>query len=128
MLSVSTLEERIVAVLHDVCEDCPGWSLNRIRSEGFSHEIVEALDSVTKREEENGDEGYFMFVRRAASNPIGRRVKSADLQDNLDIGRISNPTERDHHRIERYRQAIAMIQQNHDTADTSKLPDGGRPR
>jgi hypothetical protein len=23
-LSVSALDERIVAVLHDVCEDCPG--------------------------------------------------------------------------------------------------------
>jgi (p)ppGpp synthase/HD superfamily hydrolase len=35
MLSLSTLEERIVAVLHDVCEDCPGWTLDRL-SRGFS--------------------------------------------------------------------------------------------
>ena len=110
MLSVSTLEERIVAVLHDVCEDCPDWSLDRIRSEGFSETIVAALESVTKRKDEDGDEGYFVFVRRAASNPIGRRVKLADLQDNLDIGRIRNPTQRDYDRIERYRRAISMIQ------------------
>jgi hypothetical protein len=112
MLNVSTLEERIVAVLHDVCEDCPGWTLDRVRSERFSEQIVEALDSVTKREGEDGDEGYFAFVRRAGLNPIGRRVKLADLQDNLDIGRISNPTKRDYDRIERYRQAVTAIQQN----------------
>jgi (p)ppGpp synthase/HD superfamily hydrolase len=111
MLNVSTLEERIVAILHDVCEDCPGWNLDRIRSEGFSENIIEALDSVTKRKNEEGDDGYFTFVRRAASNPIGRRVKLADLQDNLDVGRISNPTQRDFDRIERYRRAIALIEQ-----------------
>jgi (p)ppGpp synthase/HD superfamily hydrolase len=110
MLKVSTIEERIVAVLHDVCEDCPGWSLQRLRSEGFSEEIISAISSVTKRPEEDGDNGYFRFVRRAASNPIGRRVKLADLQDNLDITRIVNPTKRDHDRLERYRKAIDLIQ------------------
>ena len=29
MLSLSSLDERIVAVLHDVCEDCEGWTLGR---------------------------------------------------------------------------------------------------
>jgi hypothetical protein len=36
MLSVTTNEERIVAVLHDLVEDCPGWSFERLREEGFS--------------------------------------------------------------------------------------------
>jgi hypothetical protein len=49
--------------------DCEGWTLDRIRSEGFSEEVVEALGSVTVR---NGEE-YFTFVRRAAANPIKRR-------------------------------------------------------
>ena len=111
MLNVSKPEEQIVGVLHDVCEDCYGWNLARIRYEGFSEIILEALDSVTKRENEKGDDGYFNFVRRAASNPIGRQVKLADLQDNLDIGRIKNPTQSDYDRLERYRRAILLIQQ-----------------
>ena len=53
MLSLSSADERIVAVLHDVCEDCPGWTLDRLRAEGFPERIVAALDSVTKREGEN---------------------------------------------------------------------------
>jgi (p)ppGpp synthase/HD superfamily hydrolase len=105
MLRMSSIDERIVAVLHDVCEDCPGWSFDRLRREGFSDRIIVALDSVTKRD---GEE-YEDFVRRAAANAIGRRVKLADLIDNSDLSRIADPTERDFHRIEKYRRAIDLI-------------------
>jgi hypothetical protein len=46
-------------------------------------------------------------ARRA--NPIGRAVKHADLQDNCDLSRISNPSERDFQRIEKYKKAIDLI-------------------
>ena len=105
MLTLHTAAERITAMLHDVVEDCEGWSFQRLRDEGFSEEIVEALESVTKRE----GESYEDFVRRAAANPIGIRVKLADLQDNCDLSRIAVPTERDHERIGKYRRAIALI-------------------
>ena len=45
------LEERIVAVLHDVVEDSPEWTCARLRKEGFSEDVVEAIDSVTRRSE-----------------------------------------------------------------------------
>src|SRR5207244_2049903 len=32
MLGLSSPDERIVAVLHDVCEDCPGWTFDRLRA------------------------------------------------------------------------------------------------
>jgi (p)ppGpp synthase/HD superfamily hydrolase len=105
MLSLSSSDERIVAVLHDVCEDCPGWTFDRLRAEGFSEQILTALDSVTKRD----GEAYEDFVTRAASNPTGRAVKLADLLDNCDLSRISNPTQRDFQRIEKYRKAIELI-------------------
>ncbi|MFZ0151720.1 MAG: HD domain-containing protein [Xanthobacteraceae bacterium] len=104
MLRVSSTDERIVAVLHDVVEDCPGWTFDRLRSEGFSDHIIQALQSVTKRDGED----YEAFVRRAATNPIGRRVKP-DLHDNSDLSRIAMPSERDFRRIEKYRRAIDLI-------------------
>jgi (p)ppGpp synthase/HD superfamily hydrolase len=108
MLRVTTPEAQIVAVLHDVCEDCPGWNFDRLRAEGFSQEILDALNSVTKRD----GEAYSDFVRRAAVNSIGRTVKLADLHDNCDLSRIASPTEQDFQRIEKYRQAIALIGEN----------------
>lgn len=104
MLRLSSPEEQIVAVLHDVVEDT-AVSLDDLRGEGFSEPVVEAVDALTRR----GDETYEAFVRRAASNPIGRRVKLADLEDNCDLSRIAHPTARDHERIERYRRAIRAI-------------------
>jgi (p)ppGpp synthase/HD superfamily hydrolase len=105
MLRVSSIDERIVAVLHDVCEDCPGWTLDRLRAVGFPNHIIEALRSVTKRDGED----YEAFVLRAAANPIGRSVKLADLHDNCDLSRIAAPLERDLRRIEKYRRAIDLI-------------------
>jgi (p)ppGpp synthase/HD superfamily hydrolase len=105
MLRLSSNDERVVAVLHDVCEDCPGWTFDRLRAEGFSDQVVAALDSVTKRDGET----YEDFVRRAAANAVGRAVKLADLQDNCDLSRISKPSERDFQRIEKYRKAIDLI-------------------
>jgi (p)ppGpp synthase/HD superfamily hydrolase len=105
MLSMSSIDERIVAVLHDVCEDCPGWTFDRLRNEGFSDRIIEALQSVTKREGED----YEDFVRRAAANPIGRRVKRADMKDNMDLSRIAAPSEKDFQRIEQYRRGVDLI-------------------
>ena len=106
MLSLSTADERIVAVLHDVFEDCPGWTFERLPGEGFSETVIAAIESVTKREGED----YDAFAQRAAANPIGRRVKLADLVDNCDLSRIAAPTERDYQRIEKYRRAKKLIE------------------
>lgn len=105
MLSLSSNDERIVAVLHDVCEDCPGWTFDRLRAEGFSESVIAAIEFVTKRE----GESYDAFVLRAAANPIGRRVKLADLEDNCDLSRIAAPTDSDHQRIEKYCRAKKLI-------------------
>jgi (p)ppGpp synthase/HD superfamily hydrolase len=107
MLSLKTEDQRIVAVLHDVVEDCEGWNFEVLEAEGFNPRIIKALQSVTKRED--GDEGYDDFVRRAMENDIGRPVKRADLMDNMDIMRISEPTEADFKRLARYRQAIKIL-------------------
>ena len=101
MLRLSTSDEMIAAVLHDVVEDC-GLSLEMLRADGFSEQVLEAIDSVTRRAEESYEE----FVLRAASNSIGRRVKLADLRDNSDLSRIKHPTARDYARVEKYRRAI----------------------
>jgi hypothetical protein len=107
MLAQKTEAARIVAVLHDVVEDGDGWTLERLRAEGFSDEVVEAVEAVTKRPEEKDD--YMAFVRRAGGHPIGREVKRADLEDNCDLSRIVQPTEQDFERVEKYRRALTEL-------------------
>lgn len=78
-LLMSGEEARTVAYLHDVAEKGSGWTLDRLREEGFPPAIISAVDALTRRPEETDDE----FVRRAASNPLALPVKQADLEDNL---------------------------------------------
>jgi len=104
MLRMSMLEERIVAVLHDVVEDC-GVSLDDLRKEGFSEEVLTAIESVTKVP----GESYEDFVDRAAQNPIGRVVKLADLEENSDLSRIASPSWEDLERVEKYRRAMGRL-------------------
>jgi hypothetical protein len=104
MLAVRTPEERIVGVLHDVVEDT-SWTLEALREAGFSNEVVDAVEAVSRREGED----YFDFVLRAGANPLARPVKIADLRDNLDLTRIAAPSQRDHERCERYRKALALL-------------------
>ncbi len=84
-LKCDTPEQKIVAFLHDVVEDC-GVTAEELLVDGFSPEIVEAILSVTKREGET----YEDFVRRANQNPIGRIVKLRDLEDNLNALRLDH--------------------------------------
>ena len=100
MFRLDTEVERIVGVLHDVVEDT-GRSFDDLRRLGYSEEVLAALECVTKRE----GESYDQFVERAASNPVARRVKLADLEDNLDLRRLSSVGERDLERLGRYVKA-----------------------
>lgn len=104
MKAMSNDAERIVAILHDVIEDTD-LTLDQLAAEGFPGYILEALDSVTRRDGET----YEAFITRAAANPIGRRVKYADLQDNADLARIAAPTAADIARTEKYHRAMAQL-------------------
>lgn len=105
MLRLDDPEARMAGVLHDVLEDTE-ITLERLRSEGFPEAVLSAIQSVTKVPGET----YEAFVARAAKNPIGKRVKLADLADNCDLSRIASPTEQDLQRLEKYRRAMAFLQ------------------
>jgi hypothetical protein len=112
---------RIVAVLHDVVEDCDGWTFERLEAEGFKPAVIEALRLVTKIE----GEAYEDFVRRAAGNSISRAVKIADLEDNMDVSRLPILTDKDHERLEKYQKAMATLQSGFPihVAQTEIAPD-----
>lgn len=107
MSLVKTDIERIVAILHDVVEDCAGWTFERLELEGFPPEVIEPLRLVTKLSE---DEDYDAFIARAATHPVSRAVKIADLTDNLDESRLGELTQKDRDRLAKYTRALAFLQ------------------
>lgn len=104
MLSMETEEERIVAILHDILEDTD-VTVSDLLKRGFSEEVVEAIRSVTRRE----NESYMDFIIRANENEIGRKVKIADLKDNMDWDRIQQPTDDDLKRMRKYQKAYFQL-------------------
>jgi (p)ppGpp synthase/HD superfamily hydrolase len=90
-------EEKMTAILHDVVEDT-SWTLSGLRDAGYPEAVVGAVECLTKREGEN----YDAFVDRVIENPIARRVKLADIEDNMDMLRLSELREKDIDRLNRY--------------------------
>jgi len=108
MQRVETPEQKIVAILHDVVEDTD-WTPAMLAKRGFPKRLLHALDCVTRRKVES----YTAYVRRSASNPIARRVKLADLEDNMDIRRLPRIRERDRKRLNKYLRAYRWLSAQH---------------
>ena len=106
MLQMDSEEEMIVAILHDVVEDSEKWSFDKLQAEGFSKKIINSLRSITK---ENENEDYEKFIDRSIRDKIGRKVKIADISDNLDISRLKEVTDKDIIRINKYKKALAKL-------------------
>ncbi len=106
-----------IAILHDVVEDSP-CTLDQLRKQGFSEKVVQAVDALTRRE----DEPYDALIGRASEDALALKVKLADLEDNMDIRRMHGITEKDRVRLDRYRKAHARLlathPQNHHTSAT----------
>jgi len=101
MLAVDTDEERRVAVLHDVVEDC-GVSLSDLRALGYPVVEVRALDALTRRKP---SESYDAFIDRLLPDPLARKVKLADLAHNMDVRRLKHVGDADLERLDRYVRA-----------------------
>ena len=99
-------DSKIVALLHDTIED-GDITAEYLLMQGFPTYIADAVLSVSR----NKDEDYFDFIQRSKANPIGRRVKIADLKDNMDITRLNELTDNDIERLKKYHQAYKMLEE-----------------
>ena len=104
MNQMKSEEEKIVAVLHDIVEDTD-ISLNDLRNEGFSEEVVSAVECLTKQDGEN----YDSYIERISFNPLAVKIKLADLEDNRDLTRLPQVTDKDLERLEKYDNALEKL-------------------
>lgn len=116
MLNCESEAAKVCAALHDVIEDT-NITLDDLKAEGFTDEIITILDCLTKRD----GESYDYFIDRVLTNETACRVKLADLTDNMDLTRIQNPTVKDEERIKKYKLAADRISDALPYAD--EIPD-----
>lgn len=98
MLAQTDEVSRVVAVLHDTVEDSKTVGHGDILAL-FGESVHAAIFALTRQE----DEKYEDFISRAKENPIARRVKIADIKDNLRPGA--------EHLKTRYHAALAALKE-----------------
>lgn len=104
MLSQKSATAKICAVLHDVIEDT-AVTLEDLKREGFSEEVIRAVDVLTKRDGED----YEVYIGRVIENKIACQVKLMDLADNMNLSRLDTTQEADLKRYHKYEKAKATI-------------------
>jgi (p)ppGpp synthase/HD superfamily hydrolase len=104
MLTLDDPIAQMAAVLHDAVEDTH-LELQHLIDAGYSAQLVAAIDSLTHRP----NESYESYIERVAANPIGRRVKIADLRENLANNLRSIDAPGNAERIGRYESALARL-------------------
>lgn len=107
MIAGSTLQEKITGILHDVIEDTD-WTLEQLSKEGFPDTIIDAVDAMSRRDNESYDE----YLLRLQNNSIAVRVKINDLTDNMDIRRWNEIQYHDLARLQKYLEAYKLLTEN----------------
>jgi hypothetical protein len=67
-----------------------------------------ALDALTRRHA--AGEAYEAFIDLLSGNALARRVKLADLADNMNVTRLAVVDEAARERLERYRWAWSVLE------------------
>lgn len=104
MLRFETEKEMTVAVLHDVVEKSD-WTLERLREEGFDDDILEAVDLLTRRDSQE----YMDYIDRLKGNSLARKIKIADIEDNMNPERMGSSREENTEKLSRLRKAWRIL-------------------
>lgn len=104
MNNVQTIEEKIVAILHDVIEDTTITSAD-LREAGIPDELIVEIQVLTHDPKIE----YDAYVKKIAEHKIARNVKIADLKDNMDITRLNSITDKDIDRLKKYHRNYVYL-------------------
>lgn len=104
MLKFQNKQEQVVAVLHDTIEDSE-MTLEDLANHGFSELILDALDCLSKRKNEE----YEGFIKRILPNELARKIKIEDIKDNLDLTRIASINNEDLKRVLKYHNSLRVL-------------------
>lgn len=84
MLSCTSIDYKVVAILHDVIEDTE-LNIDQLQNKLIAfpkkqvNRIIEAICAITKIK----NESYNLYLNRVKDNPIATYVKIVDIKDNM---------------------------------------------
>lgn len=97
-------ESTIAALLHDIVEDTD-TTFEELEGLGLSDRVLYALRLMTH--EEGAD--YYDYVKQIGKDPLARKVKIADLEHNMQLGRLDHVGEKDLERLEKYKYCHSYL-------------------
>lgn len=77
-------------------------SAGYLRKEGFSESVIQAVDAITQRE----DEEYEDYIKRLSNNSAAKQVKMTEVEDNLDTCLHLPQTDEIMEKIKQYRWTL----------------------
>lgn len=99
-------DHKVVGMLHDMIEDTV-VSKTILSELGFSDRVVDAVVLLTRTSDD-----YYEYIDNIinSNNLLAIDVKLKDLEHNMDIARIINPTEKDYERLEKYKKCYKKLE------------------
>lgn len=96
--NVFTIDEKVVALLHDVMED-KKVTKEELLDIGFPLKIVNDVETLTRVKPLEYNAYIDNIIKNGSKEAL--EVKLADLKNNIDLTRIKNPSVKDYERVEK---------------------------
>lgn len=100
-LKMDTMEEKVVALLHDILEDTD-TTIEDLKTFGLSDELIKSICILTRPK----DITYMDYIKIISTDKIAKKVKLSDLEDNMDPDRQCSES---HTLQERYKKAYNFL-------------------
>lgn len=97
-------EVRVIALLHDILEDCPEWNEKALRTL-FTDGVVDSVIALTHKKGQT----YHQYISQVLEDGWATIVKKHDLEDNMNITRLKELTKEDLERLKKYHDAYVRI-------------------
>lgn len=104
MMRMTTIKSKIVAVCHDLVEDT-FITLKDLVNEGFSDDVVCAIDCMTKCK----NEAYNAYLDRVISDKLASECKLEDMRDNSNLYRLNKIAQKHLDMIAKYHKGTLRI-------------------